>query len=153
MDGFTLTSFIQKIPNLSFHVQGHLAKDTRLKKVLVYPALFVLNTDVEQGPGKHWCIILIFDQAYAEFFDSFGKSPAHYGFAKELLRHVSNIRYNEYAVQSKQNGTCGHHCIFWLYHRARDLSPDEIMKTCYTRHTEYNDLLVYNFVKEKFNPS
>lgn len=153
MKGEVLAFIFKNDPAIKKWYRGqHMARDTKLSRIRSFPTLIILNTDKEKGPGEHWCLIVIFSPNDAEFFDSFGKSPKNYGFSKELLRHVRTIKYNEFPIQSPLNGTCGHHCIFWIYHRARGISSSKIMKIFDTDNKSRNDSLVYNFVKSKFGP-
>lgn len=150
MNGETISSIIENDPVGQFFLHGYLAVDSKIPKILFYPALFILNTDKEKGPGKHWCILLVCSPKYAEFFDSFGFSPQYYGFHKELLRHMKTIHFNEYPVQSATSATCGHHCIFWSLLRIRGTPAETIMRKYSKNNLKKNDKMVYEYVKKNF---
>lgn len=150
MNGETIASILEKDPFGKRFSQGYLARDSEIVNIQRYPALFILNTDVATGPGKHWCILIAWSDKYAEFFDSFGLSPRYYGFHKEFLKHVQTIRYNKFPVQAPTAATCGHHCIFWTWNRIRRNSLFNIMKQYSKTNLHKNDRMVYNFVKKKF---
>ena len=151
MDGKTISRVFLRDKCVKKWFKGFLTPDLSIpNRRFKTPALFVLNTDNYDGPGEHWCILLILNGRRAEFFDSFGQSPTVYNFTEEILRHVKRIQFNEYPVQATTAATCGHHCIFWAFHRSRGMRPKDIMKLYSMHSCEKNDLLAYNFVKRNF---
>lgn len=151
MDGKTISKIFLKNRSVKKWFRGFLTPDLSIpKNMFKTPALFVLNTDDHDGPGEHWCILLIRDKQRAEFFDSFGRSPGVYNFTEEILKHVKSVKFNEYPVQCVTAATCGHHCIFWAVHRARGMKAADIMKFYSPRRCDKNDFMVYDFVKRRF---
>ena len=133
--------------------QGFLAPDLQLPDILKKPALFILNTDMSDGPGQHWCVAVFpaGKNNICEFFDSFGKSPDFYNFTHTLSKHCKKIIYNEYAVQGFNSPTCGHHCLFFALHRCANKSVRFILNQFYSsKNLTKNDRRVYNFINKKF---
>lgn len=145
-----MSHILSSDPAMSRWYQGHLAPDLQLPSIVSKPALFLLNTDLSDGPGEHWCLAVILPNNSAEFFDSFGMSPEYYGFSSELLKHSKRIHFNQYPVQSDGSATCGHHCIFWGYHRSRGYSCKSIMNLYSASKRQSNDSMVFNFVNNKY---
>lgn len=151
MEGKTISKIFSKDPYVKRWFKGFLTPDLSIPELkFKTPTLFVLNTDDHDGPGEHWCILIIHDRRRAEFFDSFGRSPTVYSFTKEILKHAKNIIFNEYPVQCLTAATCGHHCIFWAVYRARGFEPREIMKFYSAKGCSRNDKMVFKFVKKYF---
>jgi hypothetical protein len=130
--------------------KGFASVDTSLKKIKKYPVLFILNTDNSSGPGEHWCVAYFQNKHICEFFDSYGLSPDFYGFTKQLLKLAKQIKFNSFPVQGLQP-TCGHHCLYYSIQRCRNNSSKFILSKLYKfNDTKFNDLLVYNFVKNNY---
>ena len=130
--------------------QGISTIDLPLPISNIKPALFILNTDTSNGPGEHWCAVLILNNSICEFFDPYGKSPEIYGFETILLNVTNNIKYNKKCVQGFLP-TCGHHCIYFSIHRALGYSMNEIIQCFYTNDIQQNDEIVLDFMETKFN--
>lgn len=148
MNGATLTHILEHDLFTKKIFCGLSAPDLKIPKDVNKPALFILNTDISTGVGEHWCGLLIFNNEVLEFFDSFGYTPYHYNFHM-MLKNL-NLKYyifNNIQVQDKKAATCGHHCIFWAYHKARGVKDIEKM---YKKTPEINDRMVYNFVSNTF---
>lgn len=99
------------------------------------PALYILNHDV------HWCAAFFSGNLW-EFFDSFGNGP---GIFKKMLRH--EVIFNTVSVQDNGSTMCGHHCIFFSYHRCRGMTFNKIMKL-YGSDKKKNDMMVQDFVSK-----
>lgn len=149
MNSSTICNIFQKDIYTKKLFKGQINIDTKILEITSTPAMFLLNTDKTAGPGEHWCIIIIYNREYTEFFDSFGINPNQYGISKEIFKYSKNIAFNEYPVQCPTSPTCGHHCIFWALNRARDLSLTKIMHK-YKANCRTNDRMVFNFVKKRF---
>lgn len=150
MNSSAIEEILQSDPQTSRIFQGFSTPDVQLPSIKRFPALFILNTDTSDGPGIHWCLAVILKNGVCEFFDPLGKRPDVYNFDRSLFQKCSKIKFNVYAVQAQDSVTCGHHCLFFAFHRARGTSPTRIMKKYYRKSTRANDLMVYSFVKNYF---
>ena len=73
-----------------------------------------------------------------------GKRPSQYGLDEFLLDNAHDSIYNGVQLQSKESSVCGQFCLFYLYHRCRDMTMDIILKL-FTRDRHTNDNIVENF--------
>ena len=122
-----------------------------LKRGFKLPAYFIVNTDPSDQPGEHWLALTLEKGGEATFFDSFGISPDSGFYPQSILKFLNkysqNIKYHVGQLQDHSSKVCGHHCVYYLYHRARGLSFKQVLEL-YSRDTIKNDLEVYNFVKK-----
>ena len=81
----------------------------------------------------------------AEFFDSYGHPPEHYGFKLYEIETWNNRK-----LQSSWSQVCGQYCIFYLYHKSRGYSMSKIVNL-FTGNTRLNDRKVACYVKKHFN--
>ena len=116
------------------------------------PAYFIVNTHPAHLPGEHWLALTLEKEDTATFFDSFGFSPDHAFYPPEILaflRHRSKrILFPTKQLQHPLSFACGHHCVFYLYQRAKGLSLEQIFNL-YSDGEEgtENDDLVMEFVR------
>jgi hypothetical protein len=114
------------------------------------PALIILNTDKSTGPGEHWCAAFISESKHCEYFDPLGAPPNNkilgYSFLSHLSKHSKTIEYNTIPVQNITAQTCGPHCIYFSYFKARGFSLNAILTRFYSSDTQLNDKLVTQFV-------
>lgn len=146
MNSLQLSNFLSLDKYTSQYFKGFGSVDSlALPHENDVPALYILNTDVEAGKGEHWCLALYHGDGI-EFFDSFGMPPVIYGFERVLsTRRVSYCVYNPICVQNVTSKVCGHHCMFFAYHRCRGVSIDDILKIYHPWNTSVNDKMVLNF--------
>jgi hypothetical protein len=107
--------------------------------------LYIINTDVANGPGKHWCVGFTDNtNGTMEFFDSYGLPPVAYGLDRLYPRWIQ-VHVNSRVVQSFDTLTCGYHCLFFAYCRSRGMGMDRIIGM-YTDDLKRNDRMVSRFV-------
>lgn len=111
--------------------------------------LYVLNTDVLQGDGEHWCLVF-FEGAKEEFFDPFGRPPDVYGFEHLLTKRkqTKKRQYSSVCVQDLFGVTCGAHCLFFGFQRCRGFTMKEILQMYDVSNPKANDSMVANFVRD-----
>lgn len=113
------------------------------------PFAIVYNTDDSDGPGIHWCAAIFHPNLTAEFFDSYGQPPSAYNLQKNLLKYADNIYYINKRVQGFLP-TCGHHVLFYLLQRCRNVPPHVIYSKYYSDYRNSNDSFVFQFIKKNF---
>lgn len=154
MEGSVLEKILSKDPYTSPWFQGFAHPDVCIQKIFssksMRPELFVLNTDVSDGPGIHWCLAIFYPPSHCEFFDPFGFHPKYYKFGPVLEDRALHIVWNSFRVQSFLSSSCGHHCLYYALKRARGNSYDEIMKEFSPVNFAYNDQVVFKFLKDNF---
>lgn len=74
-----------------------------------FPACCIVNTDDSSKQGTHWVAYYTRSPQDYEFFDSYGLSPAHYGF-----EWLSPTTFNTVKLQTDFSNTCGHFCLYYL---------------------------------------
>lgn len=99
--------------------------------------LYIANLDPHTLPGSHW-VAIHFCKKTAYYFDSYGTKPTDKNILNFMKRNADTIMYNKVRFQSKWSTTCGHYCLFFLYHRVRHLKMkhlnDELVKQFVLRH-------------------
>jgi len=150
MDSTTIQKILTRDQRTKNLFQGFSTPDLDFPKIVKTPALFILNTDTSDGPGIHWCIAVFTKKKMCEFFDPLGKNPASYGFDKSILKLYPKICFNEFPVQHSSAATCGHHCLFFAFHRARKMRPRRIMQKYSRTDLVNNDHMVFDFVAKNF---
>jgi hypothetical protein len=145
MNGRQMSHLLSMDNYTAIFFKGFAMQDTEhLNHCDEKPALYIINTDVESGPGKHWCAAFYFKNC-CEFFDPFGMDPRAYGLENILLsRNVKVIKANNRCLQNVLSAVCGHHCIFYAYHRCRNYQMKDIIKL-YQNDTTWNDHMVQDF--------
>ena len=152
MKGEVIHILCKRDPFLKSRFVGFSSPDVPIPKIHKFPALFILNTDISTGPGRHWCTATFFNNGVCEFFDPLGHPPDFYHFQKELFKKCKRIVYNGTPVQSNFSKTCGHHCIMFNYFRAREMSSECIFTEYYTDSLNLNDHKAFLFIFNTFGP-
>lgn len=115
------------------------------------PAYFIVNTHPSHMPGEHWLAMTLDENGQASFFDSYGFPPDFEFYPSSIMTFLedrsSKIWHHNNQLQNTLSTVCGHHCIFYLCHRACGLSLQQVLSK-YTGDVIENDLMVSNFVKK-----
>lgn len=120
-----------------------------LPKKINTKRIFVINSDVATGKGKHWVSIFFPSNSLPEFFDSLGKCPSTYShFLLNFLIENSpkGFIYNYTRLQNLQTSTCGLYCIYFLEYRLNGIYFEDILKK-FSRNLQNNELKVIQFYK------
>ena len=147
-----LICVINRVPRLKDIVQGIYTRDTLPSTVTKYPSAYIVNTDVSTGEGIHWVLFYFETASYAEFYDSFGKSPKMYysQFEKFIYNNVSNVKYNTMKMQSPYSQVCGYYVIYFLIMKLLKYTMSDI-QSYFTSDKQLNDDHVYGFVIHQFS--
>lgn len=129
-------------PILAPVMQGVFPRD-KLPIVNKYPLELIANTDPHDQPGTHWTA-KYFSPWESEFFDSYRFPPVTYGMDGYIERDVT--RYNNKPFQGLTSDTCGDYCLFYLFHRARNVDMDAIKAKFRSHDTQWTDAQVATFV-------
>ena len=103
---------------------------------------YVINTDCSHRPGQHWVAYHV-RNGRVEFFDSYGNSPSYFRVLPDADKH------NGKRLQGLLSTTCGHYCVYYLLHRCRGYSMEEITGR-FGNDLRDNDRAVAAYMKECF---
>ena len=107
------------------------------------PCLLVANTDDHSKPGQHWVAMYIqSNNAYAEYFDSFGEPPLPV-FASYLLRHAKRIKCNRKQIQSIASMYCGQYVVLYCAFRAIGYKVHKFA-SMFTKDFGFNDMFAHH---------
>jgi hypothetical protein len=94
-------------------------------------------------PGEHWVVFYVRNingRLVAEYFDSFARSVNTYGLSVPF--HITSS--NTQILQSNDSLTCGMHCLFYVYYKARNY-PIKYILSMYKSSQSVNDRIVNSF--------
>ena len=142
---------LEQDSNTSKKFCGVFPSDKLPEAIDRYPCGFVANTDPSSQPGTHWVAFYFPSESRAEFFDSYGQPPDYYkdSFGDFIDKHSHEWDFNKRKLQSIWSDVCGQYCIFYLSHRARGHSMNQIVQL-FTANTVLNDAKVSKFVTQHF---
>ncbi len=115
------------------------------------PAAFIVNSDPNFKPGKHWMVIFLpktksgICNSAAEFFDPQGLPPSAYG--KEIVKFLkanSDFQYafNSLQVQEDWSSICRLYCCYYILNRFQGQSMRDIISDLFSMD---EDMLKSNF--------
>jgi hypothetical protein len=103
------------------------------------PLALIVNTHPSNKPGEHWVSIVIDNDGFGEYFDSFGLPPLHVEIIQYLDKNCENgWRFNPLALQNTKSTTCGHYCVLYVIFRCQGYSYRCFMSR-FTKDTLEND--------------
>ncbi len=115
-----------------------------------YPFSFIANTDVHTKPGTHWLAIYFDENGNTEFFDSYARKPDNHFIVKYLKRYGLNVTCTPHRVQAPFSSVCGQYCIYYLWHRLRGYTMEEILKN-FSEDLQNNDKFVTAWLNDNFD--
>ncbi len=153
MNSKQLDCVIKCDPRLRERVVGVFAADQirELHFITGKEQSFICNTQPARMPGDHWIVISSMTNGGIEFFDSLGNSPqslSHY-FDTFIRKRADMYVFNTRQLQSKSSSVCGHYCLYFLLHRSRDISMQNIVNTFHNNY-HANDEFVLEFISSSF---
>lgn len=133
-------------------VRGVFPSDRLPYHVNSFPSAYVCNTDPSGLPGKHWVTVWFRNPIEAEFYDSLGRMPDHYGedLDRFIKRNTTSCTYNNVPVQSKATSTCGFHVLFYLLLKCRNVDMKYIVSML-QKCKPSSDFYVYEYVTKYFD--
>lgn len=118
-----------------------------------FPAFTVINTDLSQGPGEHWCVAYFNEKKQCDYFDPLGFPPDNplmkYNITHILTQFKNRVKFTDVPVQALNRKTCGDHCIYFSILRCRGESFEKILRVHYVPgNTKINDLRAVQFTSQ-----
>ena len=89
---------------------GVYSRNTMPRHLPTGRSIIVVNTDPSYKPGTHW-IAMRFDNAFGEYFDSFGRYPEK-TFETYMNEHCRAWTFNDKQIQSVASKFCGCYIVF-----------------------------------------
>lgn len=109
----------------------------------------IVNTDISQGPGKHWFAIVRLKNTI-EYFDSLGLDNNKKKFicSHFNVKGISAVALNLTQLQPPTSSLCGQYVLFYLFERYHnlDLDFDELLNQIFSPNVIENDKRVKDFV-------
>lgn len=93
--------------------RGVYALNNLPKKISMKQCMFIVNTDPDNLPGKHWMAVIIRDGT-GFCFDPLGFAPPAL-LGSWMTRHCHTWTCNLRHIQPYLTNICGHFCIHFLY--------------------------------------
>lgn len=148
MDTGQLLRCIQQDEFLHHYATGVHAAD-QLPSLKTRPSCFIANVDPINNSGSHWIAIFCDVNGNVECFDSYGRAPNR-SLKKYLEIYSKSITHNDVRIQGPLSSSCGHYCVYYLCHRVRDRSMNEIVSDFCTNFS-LNDITAAEYVNINFN--
>ena len=114
------------------------------------PECLIANLDPSRRKGSHWIAIYIDQEGFGQFFDSYGRMPEKTRFRQYLRQNCEDWTNSGKPLQSIFSSTCGHYCIYFLYHRVRGRDMESILND-FSENREENDIIVSNWLDKCFD--
>ena len=109
-----------------------------------YPYAMIVNTDINNLPGKHWLAIYA-TRTHLEVFDPLALELPGYLKRWILNRYGSRWTTNQIAYQHMFSDLCGAYCIWYLMKRHRALSMDQVLIELFPGSPDYNDAIISHY--------
>ena len=139
---------IKKIMNYDSKIKKEFlnvfARDELPSSIPKLPACFIFNTKNRSNPGQHWLAVYIDKNNHAEFFDSYGYSPAKYRLKTYLKRIASSTSYNKQRIQG-QSDFCGLYSILYLLFKS--YKQENKFFTKFNNNYNENDKKILFYIK------
>ncbi|KAK6184395.1 hypothetical protein SNE40_006876 [Patella caerulea] len=113
-----------------------------------YPKAYVINTDDEDQPGRHWTVFVCEGPDHITFFDFYGCPPDVYGEAFRRFVQDLQLHYQPRWIQGLESVVCGHYCLYYLCHRFHVPSPHAL--SVFGHVYRVNDILVEQWARDHF---
>lgn len=114
------------------------------------PFGFIVNTDPQSLPGKHWIACYVDSNNVLEIFDSYGNSSNIRSlFINRYMKDFHRTMINPKRLQSSNSRVCGQYCLFYLMCRCRGYTMTDITNI-FSQDFELNDQYVFDFIDTRF---
>ena len=151
MNGHAIAHRLKQDPWARRAFVGVYARNTLTRVVppTHHSSAFIVNTDRNTGPGQHW-VAIWFDakRSRAEYFDSYGLSPAFFPEIERFIqKHSTAYRYNNRPMQDVLSQVCGYYVLYFVLQKSRGVSLARIQQSFRTSPLYVNDRRVQRLVR------
>ena len=147
-----LETLAKQDPSLTPYLAGVFAADTLPSKPKrVQPQAYIVNTDPQDRPGRHW-IELWTDGHVCEKMDSYGLPLTYYQSSPLetwLRRHWNIIESNTQSLQALNSATCGHYALKYLVDKSQGKTLRDFLDQFSRYDYVHNDALIARWMKRK----
>ena len=140
MNTIQLQRFMLNDPYICRYMGGVVAIND-LPLFVDKPRTFIVNTDPNNLPGKHWIVVFVDD--VCEHFNSSSRKPSK-SFSNYMMVKGPNYMFNTNRVQALGSNTCGLYCLFFAYFRCRGYSFQSVINM-FSDNLLLNELVVKHF--------
>ena len=109
------------------------------------PLFIILNTDVENLPGRHWKAIYIDELGHGEIFDSLA-TPISDRLIRFMNAHSTKWTRNTMMLQHPLSTRCGIYVLYYVTQRMYYDSLRHFIKS-FSHSLEKNEMLMSHFYK------
>ena len=113
-----------------------------VRPIMQKPKLFIINTDISTGPGKHWVLIYFHPNGVASYFDSYGLPPYNSLLLTFLKQNSVRYIYNNTTIQGGLSTNCGQFCIYFAKRLGRGQNLRRILSRFRVLKPYLNDKIV-----------
>ena len=110
------------------------------------PLFLILNTDVENLPGRHWKAIYIDENNYGEVFDSLAL-PLSDRLIRFMNYHTTKWTRNTTMLQHPLSAQCGIYVLYFVTQRLYTDSLSDLI-SIFSPSLLENERLMYQFYKQ-----
>lgn len=116
-----------------------------------YPCCAVVNTKPHNHPGMHWVCFVKDEKNNGTYFDSYGTGPGNFEEMSVVLESCHQLEFNDTQLQTPFSAVCGQYCIFFIIHKARGFSLQQIVDMVYDSGDTYaSDASVYSYIQNRY---
>lgn len=146
-----LNSLAEKAPSLRPYWGGALPCN-RLPRdpIKSMPRGYIVNTDRESGPGRHWIALWTYDDV-CEKMDSYGLPMEVYEsspLAQWIEDHWEILQTNRKSLQAVNSMTCGHYALKYLIEKSNGRTLEDFLKQFSNINYVANDAKIARWMKK-----
>ena len=113
MNTYHISTIISSSSGSSRTFKGVFARDQFVNQEIVFPGLYVFNTDNINQAGSHWVAAYFSKEQKCEYFDSYGIAPLFDDVINKFLSIDNSFVCNQHILQSFNTNVCGIYCIIY----------------------------------------
>jgi hypothetical protein len=148
MDELSISSILSQDYLCNRIYIGTFASNNFLPITNVFPAAYIINTDISGQAGSHWYVIYITktcQQFRADIFDSLGAKVSKIGANIKMSLYGMSLSCNKHIYQSKTSSSCGLFCIFYIKMRSRGLTNLQVLQLLSSHDYEKNEKTISKY--------
>lgn len=109
------------------------------------PLYMVVNEDLAENPGTHWCMVYINKQKRGIFVDSFGRQPLH-PIKQFLEQHSASFQVSTTHLQMTSSTMCGAFSAIALVWFSRGKTLLQFLSNFNEHNRFLNEIIIKNML-------